>query len=61
MTILFMVSMALVLSATFVVGYLWAASNGQFDDLETPAHRILKKDFSNEVTKRNKYEKHQSL
>lgn len=43
-TILFMVSVALILSATFVVCYLWSISNGQFDDLTTPALRMLKDD-----------------
>lgn len=44
-TIIFMVSIALILSFSFVVCYLWALSDGQFDDLETPAHRMLKNDF----------------
>ena len=44
MTIIFMVSVALLLSVTFVGCYLWALANGQMDDLETPAHRILKDD-----------------
>lgn len=41
-TILFMVAVALILSVTFVLCYLWALSSGQFSDLDTPAHRILK-------------------
>lgn len=45
-TIIFMVSLALLLTSGFVVSYLWALSRGQFDDLETPAHRILKDDFN---------------
>lgn len=45
MTILFMVSVALILSAGFVVCYLWSISNGQFDDLSTPSLRMLKEDF----------------
>ena len=40
-----MVSIALILSFSFVICYLWALSDGQFDDLETPAHRMLKNDF----------------
>lgn len=46
-TIIFMVSVALILSVTFVFAYLWALSQGQFDDLQTPAVRILKDDFQN--------------
>ncbi|MBC7741779.1 MAG: cbb3-type cytochrome oxidase assembly protein CcoS [Bdellovibrionaceae bacterium] len=41
-TILFMVSVALLLSVSFVGFYFWALSSGQYDDLETPAHRMLK-------------------
>lgn len=43
-TIIFMVAVALLLSFGFVLSYVWAATNEQFDDLETPAHRMLKND-----------------
>ena len=33
--------LALLLALTFVAAYVWCASQGQYDDLETPAHRIL--------------------
>lgn len=36
-----MIPMALLLGIGFVSAFLWATSKGQFDDLETPAHRIL--------------------
>ncbi|MFS4457712.1 cbb3-type cytochrome oxidase assembly protein CcoS [Bdellovibrio sp. HCB2-146] len=36
-----MIPMALLLGIGFVGAFLWATSKGQFDDLETPAHRIL--------------------
>ena len=39
--IMFMIPMALLLGAAFVGAFIWAAKRGQFDDLETPAHRIL--------------------
>lgn len=56
-TILFMVSVALVLSGTFVFCYIWAFSNGQFDDLKTPAMRILKEDFkSTRISERDQHE-----
>lgn len=45
MNILFlMVPMALSLGALFIYGFFWAVSNGQMDDLETPALRILNDD-----------------
>ncbi len=43
-TIIFMVSVALVLSVTFVACYLWSLASGQYDDLMTPAMRILSED-----------------
>lgn len=56
--ILFMVSMALILSSIFVFAYYWAASRGQFDDMETPALRVLKDDFvSLKNIERNHHEK----
>lgn len=42
--IYFMVGTALCLALSFVVAYIWALSEGQFDDLETPALRVLKDD-----------------
>lgn len=39
--IMLMIPMALILGVGFVSAFLWATSKGQFDDLETPAHRIL--------------------
>ena len=33
--------LALLIAAVAVVAFAWAARRGQFDDLETPAHRIL--------------------
>lgn len=50
LTILFMVSLALILAGTFVISCIWAMRDGQFDDLETPAHRILKDDFHKNAT-----------
>jgi cbb3-type cytochrome oxidase maturation protein len=52
--ILFMVSIAGALSFIFVVAYLWSVSAGQMDDLETPAHRILKNDSKIKILKDSK-------
>lgn len=43
-TILYMVAIALYLAISFVAACIWALEKGQFDDLETPALRILKDD-----------------
>lgn len=58
-TILFMVAVALILSITFVACYLWAISNGQFNDLDTPARRILKDDFLIKINERENHEQQQ--
>ncbi len=45
MTVLFLVlPLALLLSAVAVWAFLWASRCGQFDDLKTPAVRILHDD-----------------
>ncbi|MBY0314046.1 MAG: cbb3-type cytochrome oxidase assembly protein CcoS [Bdellovibrionales bacterium] len=42
MTILaLMIPMALVMGFGFLAAFFFALEYGQFDDLETPAHRIL--------------------
>lgn len=38
------IPMALIFAAGFVFAFIWATSKGQFDDLETPAMRMLKDD-----------------
>lgn len=45
MTVLFvLVPLALALAGSAVVAFLWAVKNGQLDDLDTPAVRILHDD-----------------
>lgn len=39
--ILVLLPIALVMGFGFLGAFIWGASEGQFDDLETPAHRIL--------------------
>ena len=49
MNILFLaIPLAIVLGLFFVVSFFWALEQGNFDDLETPAHRILFEDNNNE-------------
>ncbi len=36
-----LVPLAIVLAAVGVTAFLWAVRNGQFDDVETPALRVL--------------------
>jgi cbb3-type cytochrome oxidase maturation protein len=39
--IVLLIPMALMLAFGFVTAFVWATRKGQFDDLETPSHRIL--------------------
>jgi len=44
-TVIYLVlPIALVIVAVAVAGFAWAARKGQFDDLETPALRMLRDD-----------------
>lgn len=36
-----MIPVSLILGAGFLFGFLWSVRDGQLDDTETPAHRIL--------------------
>lgn len=57
MNILFlMIPMALLLGAVFVGIFFWAVGNGQLDDLETPAHRILNDNLKQLKTERPPYD-----
>jgi cbb3-type cytochrome oxidase maturation protein len=42
--ILILIPLALLLGAFFVGGFIWMTKNGQYDDLETPKHRMLLED-----------------
>jgi len=37
----FMIPAALVLGGFFLVGFIWMVRSGQYEDLETPAIRVL--------------------
>ncbi|MBY0515720.1 MAG: cbb3-type cytochrome oxidase assembly protein CcoS [Bacteriovoracaceae bacterium] len=39
--IVILVPLALLLGLTFIVGFIWMASKGQYDDLETPRLKML--------------------
>lgn len=53
----FLIPLAILLVIFFVLVFIWATKNGQFDDLDTPAKRMLFDDKSininEEVQKRN--------
>ena len=42
MSVLFvMLPVALLLASSAVAGFIWASRGGQFDDVDTPPHRML--------------------
>ncbi len=49
--LILMIPLALILGFGFVGAFMWAADNGQFEDTETPAHRILENDDHERVQK----------
>ncbi len=52
MTILYIiVPIAIILVSFFVLFFLWAVKEEQFDDLETPAHRMLIDDWNDKPEK----------
>lgn len=46
----FMVPAAILVAVLFVAAFIWATKKGQYDDLETPAHKML---IDDEKIKRN--------
>lgn len=47
----FLLPLALALGGGFVLSFILAARTGQYDDLETPAHRMLLDDEPRNETK----------
>ncbi len=39
--VLLLLPLALLLAGGFVAAFVWGIRHGQYDDVETPAHRIL--------------------
>ena len=39
--IYFLLPIALCLAVFFIGSFIWSAKKGQYDDLDTPAHRML--------------------
>ena len=40
----FLIPIALIMAAFFIGGFIWMTKKGQYDDLETPRHRMLLED-----------------
>lgn len=39
--ITFLIPIAIILGALFLAGFVWMTMSGQYDDLDTPGHRML--------------------
>ncbi|MFN8389392.1 MAG: cbb3-type cytochrome oxidase assembly protein CcoS [Bdellovibrionota bacterium] len=51
MSVIFLLlPISLFLAVLFLVAYFWSVRSGQFDDLETPAMRILNEESQEEPT-----------
>lgn len=49
----FLIPMALILAAIFIAGFIWMTMSGQYDDLETPGHRMLLDDENEKSNLKN--------
>lgn len=47
--LIIMIPATLLLAGVFLFLFIWATRKGQFDDLTTPAHRILNDDQPTQV------------
>jgi len=44
--LILLIPLSVALALLIAAGFLWSVRSGQFDDLESPAHRILADDDS---------------
>ncbi|MFA6236358.1 MAG: cbb3-type cytochrome oxidase assembly protein CcoS [Bacteriovorax sp.] len=49
-----LIPIAILLALAFIVGFIWMTVKGQYDDLETPAMRILLEETDNTIKKEKK-------
>ena len=52
--LLILVPMAILIAGFFLGGFFWASWSDQYEDLESPAHRMLLDDLSKNFEKQNK-------
>lgn len=49
MNIIFLtLGVSIFIAIIFLAAFIWATRKGQYDDLETPSHRMLLDDYENE-------------
>lgn len=49
--IYFMIAISFLVAVLFLIFFIWAVNNGQFEDQESPAHRILFDDNKTTINK----------
>lgn len=47
--IIILLSASILIAAGFLIAFLWSVKDGQFDDIKSPAERIL---FENKINKK---------
>ncbi|MCL4246191.1 MAG: cbb3-type cytochrome oxidase assembly protein CcoS, partial [Candidatus Dadabacteria bacterium] len=53
MNIIFLtLGVSITIAVIFLAAFVWATGKGQYDDLETPSHRMLLDDYESEDTNR---------
>lgn len=50
----YLIPLAILLAAFFIGGFIWMTMKGQYDDLETPGHRMLLDDEKKPMTNKEK-------
>ncbi|MCS6823638.1 MAG: cbb3-type cytochrome oxidase assembly protein CcoS [Cytophagaceae bacterium] len=53
--IFILIFISLLLAVSFLIGFIWAAKHGQFEDSTTPSIRILFDDTANSGNKTNHF------
>jgi len=51
--LIILMPIAILLGVSFTLAFVYAVRSGQFDDVETPAHRVLLDDASTEAPNGN--------
>ncbi len=55
--ILFLLPIAIILGGSFIVFFIWATKTGQYDDLDSPAKRMLFEDLNINTNNQTRKEK----
>lgn len=52
----FLIPIGLLILIMAIIGFCWAVNNEQFNDLDTPAHRVIFDDIENRPIKTPKHD-----